>query len=296
MSTCTYDPYSSGEPHGVPLAFSCAWRGLAAEHAARLRPDLDSSIVFDALQLGSRCNRTSPKPPADSPRRTLGPGATTPGHAIYVAVDGDDSNSGASAAAPKLTVAAGLAATRALPAPKALMLGPGTFYLAAALELTPVDSGLTIQGRQSVLSGAKLLPHNLSWTPAGKAWAARLPASFVWPSNGLSGRELRVLTRNGEGGGVWARAHRARHPNGPPETTFYPRGWLSSNAKGQNSQPNPSETYWLPPTGCPGRSQRNCTTKEPCYYGYFENMNATANPPVNIGNPTSSPEFAATDS
>ena len=37
----SYDPYSPGDPTGVPLAFSCAWRDLAAEHAKVLRPDLD---------------------------------------------------------------------------------------------------------------------------------------------------------------------------------------------------------------------------------------------------------------
>ena len=228
-----------------------------------------ATIVFDALQLGSLCNRTAPRKPQ---RDTLAAAvaAPVPAHTIWVAVDGDDANRGTTAVSPMRTVAAGLAATRALAPPKALVIGTGTYHLAAPLELTPADSGLVFEGRgQVVISGARALPANLSWTAAGgKVWSAQLPQSFVWPSNGLSGRELRILGRgqNGRRKEISARAHRARHPNGPPETTFYPRGWLATNTQGQNSLPNPAQSYWLPPTGCPGRSQHNCSTPEPCYW------------------------------
>eukprot|EP01043_Picozoa_sp_COSAG02_P076214 COSAG02_NODE_16080_length_1115_cov_0.857283_1_plen_266_part_00 len=228
-----------------------------------------ATIVFDALQLGSLCNRTAPRKPQ---RDTLAAAVAVRvlAHTIWVAVDGDDANSGTTAVSPMRTVAAGLAATRALAPPKALVIGTGTYHLAAPLELTPADSGLVFEGRgQAVISGARALPANLSWTAAGgKVWSAQLPQSFVWPSNGLSGRELRISGR-GQGGRrkeTSARAHRARHPNGPPETTFYPRGWLATNTQGQNSLPNPAQSYWLPPTGCPGRSQHNCSTPEPCYW------------------------------
>ena len=47
------------DPSGVPLDFICAYREYAAEYAARLitRP-FDHKIVFDALMLGSLCNKT----------------------------------------------------------------------------------------------------------------------------------------------------------------------------------------------------------------------------------------------
>ena len=252
------DPRGSGDPGGVPLAFSCAYRAFAAEFAAHLRPDADPTLVFDALQLGTLCNKTRPArhAPAVWPAQ-VGP-ARAAAAAIYVAVDGDDSAAG-TGGSPKRTIGAGLAATRALPAgqPKALRIGAGTYHLHETLTLTAADSHLTIEpaGTGAVwVSGAQPLP-SLRWQRApasgsANVWSAQLPASFTWPANGLSGRQLRVASAAG-GGHEVLRAHRARHPNGDPERSFF-QSWFWTNSVGNIATPRANETFWLPPNGCPG--------------------------------------------
>jgi hypothetical protein len=289
------DPLSPGEPTGVSVAFSCAYRAFAAEFAAKLRPDLDPSIIHSALMLSSLCNRTGSKQHRHPQHYGIGTGSPRyiNGSTIFVAVDGDDAHSGTARAQPKLTLQAGLRATRALPSPKTLVIGAGTYSLDTTLELLAADSDLTIAAEtvgSVVVSGARALPTNLSWVrvgSGGSVWTAKLPTNFRWPSSGLSGRQLRVKV-----GGQLVRAHRARHPNGPPETTFYPHGWLSTNTQGNDSPVNPAESHWLPPTGCPGKSsQAGCTTPEPCYWGYFSSSNTTVpgHPTHKVGTPASCP-------
>jgi len=91
----------------------------------------------------------------------------TAASSIYVSVTGDDNNPGTKAA-PKRTVVAGLAATRSLAAPKWLLLGDGTYYLEATLQLDARDSGLTVSLTSGTpgsvwLSGATPLPL-LAWS------------------------------------------------------------------------------------------------------------------------------------
>ena len=123
----------------------------------RVQPGHDPALTFDALMLGSLCNRTRPDPTAAAaaaaalppPSSSAAAAAAAATCSIYVATAGKDTNSGASPAAAKATVAAGIAATRRLGAgaPKLLCVGGGTFYLDAPLELTAADSLLTIQVR-----------------------------------------------------------------------------------------------------------------------------------------------------
>jgi hypothetical protein len=47
------------------------------------------------------------------------------------------------------------------------------------------------------------------------------------------------------------RAHRARHPNGDPERSFF-QSWYYTNIVGNIATPRANETYWLGPNGCPG--------------------------------------------
>ena len=260
------DPAGTGDPSGVPLKFSCAYRAFAAEFAAQLLPAADPTLVFDALQLDALCNRTRPLRPVARGAPPLAQRAEA-SPTIYVATSGDDGAVG-TVAAPKRTIAAGLAATRALPAgPKVLRIGSGTYHLEATLNLTSADSHLTIEaygsgaGDAVWISGAQPLPA-LRWQRAppssANVWSAQLPANFTWPANGLSGRQLRVAvsaaTADGGGGGAHRevlRAHRARHPNADPERSFF-QSWFSTNIVGNVAMPRDNETYWLPPNGCPG--------------------------------------------
>jgi hypothetical protein len=155
----------SPDPVGVPTDFICAYREYAAEYAARLRPDYDQKIVFDALMLGSLCNKTysdiaRPELRLDSAivQETQDADST-----IYVAVNGDDKNPGTQDK-PMKTVGAGLVASRKLAGPKTLSIGPGTYFLTSTLLLTDKDENLLIASTGQVwLSGAKPLPAALKW-------------------------------------------------------------------------------------------------------------------------------------
>ena len=85
--------------------------------------------------------------------------------------------------------------------------------------------------------------------PGSNVWAAKLPSNFSWPSNGPSGRQLRVSA--GGAAGEVVRARRARHPNGDPERSFF-QSWFYTNTVSNVATPRPNESYWLPPNGCPG--------------------------------------------
>lgn len=164
VETAGYMP----DPPEAPVDFVCAYRSLAAEYAAMLRPDFDAGILFDALQLGTLCNKTRPAAQPALPHRVASAAAAgMADNAVYVSTTGDDKNPGTKAA-PKRTVLAGLEATRSLAAPKSLLLGDGTYYLQRTLQLDGRDSGLTIAPtsgtKDSVwLSGALPLPL-LKWS------------------------------------------------------------------------------------------------------------------------------------
>ena len=146
------------------IEFVCAYRSLALEFAQKVQPAHDARLTFDALMLGSLCNKTRPAAaPAPPPPQLAATSAAD--CSIFVSVDGDDSHAGTSAGAAKATVAAGVEATRALTGAKTLCVGAGTFYLTEPLELTPKDSGLAILGEPNAtwLSGARRLPA-LHWS------------------------------------------------------------------------------------------------------------------------------------
>ena len=151
--------------------FVCNWRILAWEFAKKIQPQHDTRITFDALMLGTTCNMTRPVVGGGpSPRQTaaVGGGGGAPCD-VFVAVDGNDSHSGTSAATALRSPAAGLAASRVVKPgglPRVLCLGAGTFFLDAELDLGSVDSHLTIRGSadgQTWLSGAREVPP-LRWS------------------------------------------------------------------------------------------------------------------------------------
>ena len=89
--------------------FVCDYRSLAFEFAQKIQPHHDQRLTFDALMLGSLCNKTRPSGPHIDQQQ---PRNVAPECTIYVSVNGSDSNAGTSAKAAKKTVQAGLAATR----------------------------------------------------------------------------------------------------------------------------------------------------------------------------------------
>ena len=149
--------YTSDQP------FVCDWRSLAWEFAKKVQPRHDARITFDALMLGATCNMTRPAAAPDSRPAIVAEAACD----VYVAVDGDDSHSGKSAATALKTPAAGLAASRSLGSrPRVLCIGAGTYFLDAELTVTALDSHLTIRGSsdgQTWLSGARDVPA-LTWS------------------------------------------------------------------------------------------------------------------------------------
>ena len=140
--------------------FICEWRSLAWEFAKKIQPTHDARLTFDALMLGSTCKQTRPSKALS--RETTSHRSSVCD--IFVAVDGNDAHTGTTAAAALRTAQAGLVASRKLrKKQRVLCIGGGTFYLSKALELTPADSGLTIQGsRDSWLSGASRVSQ-LDW-------------------------------------------------------------------------------------------------------------------------------------
>ena len=160
---------SGGENGGNPFAsdiseaspeFICEYRKLAWEYAKKIQPSHDARLTFDALMLGRVCNQSRPERATDAPA----PLAAAAACSMFVAIGGDDSHAGSSAATAKKTVAAGIEATRKLSGAKTLCVGAGTFYLEAPLDILAADSGLTIQGVPNAtwLSGARKLPA-LKW-------------------------------------------------------------------------------------------------------------------------------------
>jgi hypothetical protein len=158
------------DPSGVPLDFICAYREYAAEYAARLitRP-FDHKIVFDALMLGSLCNKTFTPPQSTlsaASKNTPGQ-AVSDGSTIFVTPDGSDSSPGTKEQ-PVKTIGQALLLTHTVSAPgKQISIGAGTYYLGSTLELTDADQGLVItttSGKSDVwLSGAQPLPTGLAW-------------------------------------------------------------------------------------------------------------------------------------
>lgn len=183
-------------PAGVPADFECAWRALALEFAAEIqpaRPAAALAAISDALQLQTLCN-ASYAPPARPP---LPPHNTAPPSTLYVdAALGDDANAGTQAS-PLAHVATAVSRARALPQPATVILRGGAPHrLAATLQLSAADSGLTIvnfPGEEPVITGGLLL--NTSWEAAALLNArsdnscSLLPGENAmfgeWPSPGI---------------------------------------------------------------------------------------------------------------
>ena len=177
--------------------------------------------VFEALQLGPKCNDSAPHS-APSPRRAVGPESARPGAnatAYWVSPSGSDKAAG-SEAAPWRTLPHVLAVLAATPAasrpPTTVNLLPGTYTLNDTLQLSAVHSGASAgapivfratAAGSVTLSGGEVLS-GLSWARVGggsKAWSAKLPSrGATWRFDSLFAGAQRQ----------W----RARWPNGNPET------------------------------------------------------------------------------
>lgn len=161
-------------------SFDCAARTLAIQYSAKVNPSLTAAHLQDladglngAPEKAAACNVTVPAgllaERAHLPRFRAYPLPAAGGSTFFVdPVAGSDSAAGTQAA-PFLTVARALAATRAAPpGANAIVLRAGTHYLADVLTLTGADSGLTIQafaGEEAWLSRGVPLA-GLSWAQA----------------------------------------------------------------------------------------------------------------------------------
>eukprot|EP00912_Choanoflagellata_sp_UC4_P000607 UC4_evm1s378 len=155
---------------GVPLEFICAYRSLAREYGLKLRPDIDESILFDALMLHDICNQTLSVKGTTS---NLSPSASKPislhssASAVFVSENGNDANPG-TRTLPFKTISKGLSASRMLPAPRAVLIEEGTYYEGSTLSLSELDSGLTLAAAPGSegkvwITGAAPLPDKLEW-------------------------------------------------------------------------------------------------------------------------------------
>lgn len=154
----------------------CEIRLLAYEHALRLKPTKAASHmveVFDALELSTTCKVDRPEPkPLPKPSFPIPAAKDCPRGIFFVDPSGNDKANG-DESAPFATVGRALAATRANRKTvgaggigAAIVLRKGTHYLATGLNLTAVDSGLTITnypGEESWLSGGVAL--KTQWKP-----------------------------------------------------------------------------------------------------------------------------------
>jgi hypothetical protein len=166
----------------APAATTCAFYKLSYEYAQHVQPNITAAqqaAVFDALALHA-CPQSPPRPRAlPSSLHTSTAGArhsyasdagTGVATAVFVdAAKGKDTNPGTLASPLRTLAAAQTAARRSKPA--TIELRAGVYYLGATLELTALDSGLTIQaynGENVTISGAQPLsiakwePYNVS--------------------------------------------------------------------------------------------------------------------------------------
>ena len=222
----------------------CAVKALALEYATTLlnspfhvrrnathavKEALDPTGVCNLSTLVPRRRRTAANKNSDTPRGT----------SIYVAPNGSDSNSGASASSPLKTLHAAQRLARQHGTGTTVYLDAGRYDLASgeeggALQLDQRDAGTTWsshpgeEGGGPVISGGRAL-RNLQWTPlsavergehglpatGAAVFKTTLPADFG---------AIEELSLNG------ARQIRARFPNANPEYDLYPHGYLVSNS------------------------------------------------------------------
>ena len=156
-------------PVGSPY-LTCKVYELVHEYSLKVQPNLtsaQSNAIRDALRL-DECNTTKRAPHSneDQSRRRF-PIPHSDGVTVYVdSVRGDDS-AGGTLDAPLRTIRAAQSKTRSASGASTIILRGGVYYLNSTLELTPLDSGLTIQnydGEEAVVSGATPLG-SLEWKP-----------------------------------------------------------------------------------------------------------------------------------
>ena len=223
----------------------CAVKALALEYATTLlnspfherrnatravKASLDPTGVCNLSTMVSRRRRTAAEEESNNTPR---------GASIFVAPNGSDRNSGASASLPLKTLHAAQRVARQHGAGTTVYLAAGRYELVSdgdggALHLDQRDAGITWsshpgkEGGGPVISGGRAL-RNLQWTPLSAAergehglptsgaavFKTTLPADFG---------AIEELSLNG------ARQIRARFPNANPESELYPHGYLVSNA------------------------------------------------------------------
>ncbi len=157
-------PYYPPDPANVPIDFTCAWRSFASEFGSSLRPDA-ADLLRDAVS-SPLCNATSVKTMPTKVTMTF-PTVASALTTIFVdGVAGSDSNAG-TITSPLLTIGAGVTKSRGLTRPTTLYLRAATYHLTSTIELTSVDSGLTISNYQNEavwVSGAPIVQTPV-WTP-----------------------------------------------------------------------------------------------------------------------------------
>ena len=254
-------------PKMLQTQTDCLMRSVIVEYAHSINPNIGApevAAMIDALQgdpmMGSGCVVVAP-PERDEKKQRRAARARTPsadGVQFFAdAVHGDDSNPG-TLAAPFKTVAKAVAAVRAAGkgAGGTATLRAGVFHMAATLELSAADSGLTIETHApdapaiAYLSGAQPLT-GVAWTrvpssaggSGANVWSANLSASHPGAAS-VSG-----LRWNGR------RYWQARYPNGDPERSM-PFNDDTIVATGWHTTPGtfpPVKTY-APTTPCASRN------------------------------------------
>jgi hypothetical protein len=168
-------PSSAVGPITLKPELDCAVRALASEFSQHLLSWADPTLAFDALRLAIDCNATPPTSTLStqysSAPFSLKTSATT--NVFYVdAVNGNDNNVG-TIDSPFQTLVRGLEATRGagVGTNQLILRANGIFVLNETIELTTLDSGLTISGFPNdspnlpVISGGISLA-GLTWTRA----------------------------------------------------------------------------------------------------------------------------------
>ena len=219
LATCAAASAAIAGASPLRNATDCLLRSYALERALEVNPGLTASqlgAMADALagdpMMGAGC---MVRLPAVAAARAAPPPPPARGATFFVdAAKGSDASEG-SLAAPFLTVARALAATRAAGGGGAINLrGGGTFYLPATLSLSAGDSGLSLQtyapdAEPAWLSGAVPLV-GLTWVAVNTSGAAN-----IWRADLSSLAAVGNVTSLRLAG---ARLIRARFPNANPET------------------------------------------------------------------------------
>ena len=239
----------------------CLMRSLIVDYAQTINPNVGApevAAMIDALQgdpmMGAGCVVVAPAPKtrrAGAPSSAPAPQRSAAAVQYFAdAAKGSDGNAGTEAA-PFKTVLKAVEAVRAAAAGGGTVtLRAGTFHMAATLELSAADSGLTIETHAAdapalaYLSAAQPLT-GVTWkryTESGNVWSVDLSA--MAPLASVSG-----MRWNGR------RYWQARYPNGDPERTM-PYNADTVVATSWKTTPGtfPAKTNYAPTTPCATRN------------------------------------------